>query len=160
VPKTTQERIELDKFYRESPLSPLSYTTRQSDGKYRSGGFEGFTNMKKSALRQVDYYKFHKRLHDYKQDYKRQQAEAADTIQRILPIFTKQEIIHMKHKKIDSVIRYNAATSPGSASDVMLKNMTDEKAKAMKRYYRQSNKALGNKVIDTDWFCKQVPSTI
>ncbi len=76
-----------------------------------------------------------------------------------VPIFTRDQIIAIKNKKVDAVVNYNAHERPDSPSAIMVTNMIDTGSNQKKRFYKNSNKPLGNYDIDNNWVNKR-PSTI
>ena len=65
-------------------------------------------------------------------------------MQRIMPIYSNEDIIQIKNGNINPVLQYNAMTRPNSASKRILDRETDPKNHLKRKYYKNSNKPLGD----------------
>jgi hypothetical protein len=77
-----------------------------------------------------------------------------------MPIYDKKSIILIKNGNIYPVLTYNARMRPNSASSRVLLAEKDPTNNLKRKFYRNSNKPLGNKVRDNDMFSKRPETTI
>ena len=77
-----------------------------------------------------------------------------------MPIYTKQQIIQIGNGNIHPVLQYNAMVRPNSASSRVLQKETDPANNLKRKFYRNSNKPLGNMVKHNDYFSKREQTTI
>ena len=77
-----------------------------------------------------------------------------------MPIYNKREIIQIKHKNIYPVLIYNSMTRPNSASARVLQAQRDPQNNLKRKFYRNSNKPLGNSIKNNDLFSKRESTTI
>ena len=116
--------------------------------------------MAKPAIRKIDFYKLHKSLYDYKTDCEKKARESMEKLQHIMPIYSKQDIIQIKNGNIYPVLSFNAAVRPNSASSRVLKAETDPINNLKRKFYRNSNKPLGNSGRHVDFHSKKNATTI
>ena len=76
----------------------LRCSQSQLDVKYKSTGFEHFeTKLHLPPKKQVEYYKIHKSLFDYKKEREREVRIENEMMERIMPIYSKEDIIQIKN---------------------------------------------------------------
>ena len=75
-----------------------------------------------------------------------------DTLENKMPIYSKKDIIQIKNGNIYPVLTFNATMRPNSACSRVLKAEMDPNNNMKKKYYRNSNKPLGNNSLKKDDF--------
>lgn len=108
--------------------------------------------LTKPALRKIEYYKIHKEIYGYKREYASMLKDRQETLLNKMPIYSKKEIIQIKNGNIYPVLSFNAAMRPNSASCRVLKSEMDPANNLKKKYYKNSNKPLGNNDLKMDAF--------
>ncbi len=109
-------------------------------------------SLTKPAIRKIEYYKIHKEIYDYNKEYASMLKDRHDTIMNKMPIYSKKEIIQRKNGNIYPVLQFNATMRPNSASSRVLKSEMDPANNLKKKYYKNSNKPLGNNGMKLDEF--------
>lgn len=77
-----------------------------------------------------------------------------------MPIYSKYDIIQISQGNINPVLRYNAMVRPNSACSRILEKDTDPANNLKRKFYRNSNKPLGNSAKDNDYYSKRENTTI
>jgi hypothetical protein len=122
----------------------LKCSQSQSDVKYKSTGFEYFEkHLGMEAKKKVEYYKIHKSIYDYKKERERELQNELVLLEKIMPIYSKEDIIQIKNGNMQPVLQFNSLTRPNSASHRVLMRDTDPLNNLKRRFYRNSNKPLG-----------------
>lgn len=87
--------------------------------------------------------------------------EEAENMQRIMPIYSKEDIIQIKNGNVTPVLQYNAMVRSNSASKRVLDRETDPKNNLKRKYYKNSNKPLGDNSLKlNDYYSKRESTTI
>lgn len=86
--------------------------------------------------------------------------EERENAERLMAIYSKEDLIQIKNGNIQPVLQFNAITRPNSASQRVLLRETDPLNNLKRKFYRNSNKPLGNKHFDDDMFSKRAVTTI
>ncbi len=120
------------------------------------------------AKKKVEYYKIHKSIYDYKKERERELQNELVLLEKIMPIYSKEDIIQIKNGNMQPVLQFNSLTRPNSASHRVLMRDTDPLNNLKRRFYRNSNKPLGqkeskgglSKLLDEDYYSKRKTTTI
>jgi hypothetical protein len=72
-----------------------------------------------------------------------------------MPIYSKEDIIQIKNGNINVVLQFNAMVRPNSASSRVLQRDTDPLNNLKRRFYRNSNKPLGNNDPHVNDYCSK-----
>lgn len=122
----------------------LRYSQSQTSVKYKSTGFENFEQvLSTDAKMKIEYFKIHKSLYDYKKEREREVVEEQLKLEKIMPIYSVEDLIQIKNGNLKPVLQFNAITRPDSASKRVLMRETDPSNNLKRRFYRNSNKPLG-----------------
>ncbi len=78
----------------------LKNSKSQVEIKYRSQGFEKFQTLKLPAKTKIEYYKIHKELYNCKKGQDKMKREEHDIMERIMPIYSKEDIIQIKNGNV------------------------------------------------------------
>ena len=82
-------------------------------------------------------------------------------MERIMPIYSKEDLIQIKNGNVYPVLQFNSIVRPNSASHKVLIRDTDPRNNLKRRYYKNSNKPLGNNKIKMDeYYSKRETTTI
>ncbi len=87
------------------------------------------------------------------------EKQERDNAERLMPIYSKEDLIQIKNGNVNPVLQFNAITRPNSASQRVLQRETDPLNHLKRKFYRNSNKALGNR-NNEDLFSKRPVTTI
>eukprot|EP00347_Sterkiella_histriomuscorum_P017630 403348604 len=129
--------------------------------KYKSNGFEHFERqLQMPAKKKIEYFKLHKQIHECKVDQKKMIEQENINKERLMPIYSKEDLIQIKNGNVQTVLQFNAITRPQSASSRVLLKETDPLNNLKRKYYRNSNKLLGNQENQNDLFSKRNQTTI
>lgn len=117
--------------------------------------------MNYPAKKKIEYYKIHKSIYVNKLEQDKMKREEHQMMERIMPIYSKEDIIQIKNGNLHPVLQFNAAVRPNSASQRVLMRDTDPLNNLKRKFYRNSNKPLGNnKLKPNDYFSKREATTI
>ena len=84
-----------------------------------------------------------------------------ETLLNKMPIYSKKDIVLIKNGNVNPVLQYNAVTRPNSASYRVLLTETDPLNNLKRKYYKNSNKPLGNnKMRLNEFYNKREYSTL
>lgn len=81
--------------------------------------------------------------------------------ERLMPIYSKEDLVQIKNGNLQPVLQFNAITRPNSASHRVLQRDTDPLNNLKRKFYRNSNKPLGAEdKKNIDMFSKRAQTTI